>query len=321
MPDSPTSDVNGYAPSVLEHVIGQSQAVERVKVALEAAWNDGIRFPHTLMVGPPGVGKSMLARVIASEMGVKPKETLAQTVDSPFAAHSFLLEPADRDVVFLDEADELSPRAQTMLYRAIEDRRLFVPQFTDDECERSVPLADFTILAATNNEYCLVPPLRDRFRLTLQFDYYSHDELAAILRQRGTALGWAAEEGVLEAIAARGRGTPRIALKLLEGCWRTARSVSASTISSEHFERTCQLEGLDALGLGNMERRYLRVLAESRGPVRLNILAMRLSVPSRTLCEVMEPFLIRVGLLAKSDSGREITRQGLEHLRNSEEGR
>ena len=150
MPENRVTDINAYTPTVLDHVIGQRSAVERIKVALEACWNDGCRFPHTLMVGPPGVGKSMLARVIAAEMGTDLRETLAQTVDSPFATHSFLLEPVDRDVVFLDEADELSSRAQTMLYRAIEDKKLFVQQSTDDsQGERSIPLADFSILAAS----------------------------------------------------------------------------------------------------------------------------------------------------------------------------
>jgi holliday junction DNA helicase RuvB len=312
-------DVNAYRPQVVDHLIGQQKVLERVKVALEAAWVDGIKFPNSVLTGGPGLGKSLIAKTIAAEMGVELKETLAQTLSKPSSLRALLLEANDRDVIFLDECDELKPHIQTQLYRALEDRVLFVNSGSNNKTPKVIPLADFTVLAASNNEFSLVAPLRDRFRLTLRFGYYSLDELTAILGQRTQALRWDVEPGVLSRIALMAKQTPRIALRLLEACRRTSRAKSSPTVTVEDFERTRQLEGLDSLGLDETEQQYLQILGEANGSLALNMIAMHLSLPRRTVTGVIEGYLIRSNLITKENSKRKLTPKGIEHLAGSQQ--
>ena len=312
-------NVNAYRPQVVDHLIGQQKVLERVKVALEAAWNDGTKFPNSVLTGGPGLGKSLIAKTIAAEMGVELKETLAQTLSKPSSLRALLLEANDRDVIFLDECDELKPHIQTQLYRALEDRVLFVDSGSNSKTPKVIPLADFTVLAASNNEFSLVAPLRDRFRLTLRFGYYGIDELTAILGQRIQALRWDVNPEVLSRIALMAKQTPRIALRLLEACRRTSRAKNSPTVTVEDFERTRQLEGLDSLGLDETEQQYLQILAEANGPLALNMIAMHLSLPRRTVTGVIEGYLIRSNLITKENSKRKLTPKGIEHLARSQE--
>jgi Holliday junction DNA helicase RuvB len=176
-----------------------------------------------------------------------------------------------------------------------------------------VPLADFSLLLSTTDEYCLLQPLRDRMRLTLRFEFYADAELTELLRQRVLALRWSVDEQVFPLVAQRSRGTPRLALRLLQASHRVARSQGESLIQLEHLERACELEQLDELGLGPTERQYVEIVGE--GPVRLNVLASLLGLPPRTIAQVTEPYLIRSGLIAKDDQGRrQLTAKGREHL-------
>jgi Holliday junction DNA helicase RuvB len=317
MPDPAQSDINAVSPNILEQFVGQDECVVRVKVALEAAWADGTRFPHTLMVGPPGVGKSLMAKVIAKEMGCELREALAQTLGLGGELSALLLEAGDRDCVFLDEADEMYPYHMSLLYRSLEEGKLFVPRGESTEATRSIPLSSFTLLAATNNEFQLVQPLRERFRLILRFDYYSVEALTLLLRQRAMALHWGIEEEALSGIAGRGRGTPRVALRLLEACRRTCRSQYESVITMQHFEQTCRMEGLDEMGLDRVEQQYLRYLYEAENAVRLGTLASVLGLPPRTVSSVIEDFLVRSELVIRSDFGRQLSKKGVEHVRTS----
>lgn len=321
MSDEELPNTNDHGPCVLERFIGQQAAVGKVRVALEASWNDGVAFPHTLLVGPPGVGKTQLAKVIAKEMGSELHEALSQTLESPCDLNALLLGAADRDVVFLDECDELAANPfQTLLYRAIEERRLFLSRQGNTQKVGSIPLAAFTVLAATNNEFSLVQPLRERFKLVLRFDYYTTEELTVLIRQRGAALRWNCEEAVFGRIAALGRGVPRLAIRLLEACHRTARSENSDTIRVSHCEQTCRLEGLDAqYGLDPTERTYLQTLKESQGrPVRVGTLSARLGLPPRTISTVIESYLLRLGLVNRTEGGRELTAAALDYLQQIE---
>ena len=178
---------------------------------------------------------------------------------------------------------------------------------------QSIPLANFTLLLGTTDEYALLQPIRDRMKLVLRFGFYSVEELAKIVTHRAKSLGWDIEESAPPMIGHRARGTPRLALRLLAAARRVARSLGEETITVDHLEKACLLEGLDSIGLGPAEQQYIRALAD--GATRLNVIASIIGLPSRTVAEVTEPFLIRAGLVVKDDGGRrQLTSKAYDHL-------
>jgi holliday junction DNA helicase RuvB len=314
MREQQAHEINDVTPSSLAHIIGQKSVVQQVKVALDAAQEDGQKFDHALQVGPPGIGKTQMASVIAQEMASEFHEILGQTIKNAGDLNAVLLATKDKDIIHIDEAHELKKEFQTALYRAIEGRKLFV-QGRPSRVQ-SIPLADFSLLLSTTDEYCLLQPLRDRCRLILRFEFYSTEELTTLLQQRSRALNWTMDEAAYPLIAQRSRGTPRLALRLLQSARRVSRAEGERSVTLDHLERACQLEGIDGLGLGPTEQQYLRILAE--GDSRLNVISSRIGLPSRTVSQVTEPFLIRADLVVKDDQGRrQLTPKGREHLANS----
>lgn len=314
MSEHQANEINDVVPSSLGHIIGQKSVVAQVKVALDAAQEDGKKFDHSLLVGSPGLGKTQMATVIAQEMASEFHEVLGQSIKNAGDLNAVLLAVKDRDLIHIDEAHELKKEFQTALYRALEGRKLFIQGRSSRV--QSIPLADFTLLLSTTDEYCLLQPLRDRCRLILRFQFYSPEELIALLQQRSRALKWQTDEAAYPLIAERSRGTPRLALRLLQSARRVCRSDGEKTITLDHLERACQLEQIDCLGLGPTEQEYLRILAD--GDSRLNVIASRIGLPSRTVSQVTEPFLVRADLVTKDDSGRrQLTQKGREHLANS----
>jgi Holliday junction DNA helicase RuvB len=310
-------EINDVTPTSLSHIIGQRSVVDQVRVAVEAAFADSRKFDHALLVGGPGLGKTQLASVIAQEMAVEFNEALGQSIKNPGDLNALLLSAKDKSVLHIDESHELRKEFQTGLYRAIEGRKLFIQGRSNVQ---TIPLADFTLLLSTTDEYCLLQPLRDRMKLVLRFQFYAEEELTVLLRQRGRALNWMVDEAVFVGVAQRSRGTPRLALRLLQSARRVCRAGGDRAITLAHLERACGLEGIDALGLGPSEQAYLCILAE--GDSRLNVIASRLGLPPRTVSQVTEPFLIRAGLVVKDDYGRrQLTAQGRGHLVNAEQQR
>jgi len=306
------TDINQARPTSIRHIIGQQAVVEQVTVALDAAQQDGRKFDHSLLVGPPGAGKTFLAQFIAQEMATDFIELHGQSITSTAGLNALLLQATDKAVVFVDEAHELPKSIQTALYLALDQRRVLLQGSRKGSTPVAIPLQDFTLLLASTDEYQLLQPLRDRMRLVLRFQFYEPDDLDRIARMRAAALGWEIEPEAFPQIAQRSRGTPRLALRLLQAAHRVARAEAAEVVTVLHLERACSLEQIDALGLGPTEQQYLRILLE--GPTRLNVLASRLGLPSRTVAEVTEPFLIRAGLVVKDDQGRrQLTAQGREH--------
>jgi holliday junction DNA helicase RuvB len=305
---------SGTGPTSLSHLIGQRQVIRQVEVALDAAQIDARRFDHALLVGPPGLGKSAVANVIACEMAGGFHEALGQSLKSPSDLNALLLGARDRDVVFIDECHELRKEFQTALYLALDKRALFVRGSGGKP--QGIPIADFTLLIATTDEYCLLQPLRDRMKLLLRYEFYSVEELVGVLKHRIKAWQWIAEESVLPTIAERSRGTPRLALRLLQSCHRVCRALGETDITLAHLSRACELEQIDRLGLGPTEQAYLRILVD--GPTRLNVIASMLGLPQRTVSQVTEAFLIRAGLVTKDHQGRrELTAKGREYLSRS----
>lgn len=302
--------LNDVAPSSLRHLIGQRGVVDQAHVALDAAQIDGKKFDHSLLVGPPGLGKSALAHVIAEEMAATLVETIGQSITCAADLNALLLQAGHKDVVHIDECHELGKDFQTALYLAIDKRTLFINGGKKPE---SIPLADFTLLLSTTDEYCLLQPLRDRMKLVLRFDFYTEDELRLLLLNRTRSLHWSVEEEVFHQIALRSRGTPRLALRLLQSCHRVCRANGETAITLQHLQRACALEQLDSLGLGPVEQKYLAQLSE--GATRLNVISSILGLPTRTVSQVTEPFLLRAGLIVKDSQGRrQLTAKGLERL-------
>lgn len=308
------NEINDFAPSSLSHIIGQKSVLEQVRVSLDASFADNRKMDSCLMVGPPGCGKSALARVISQEVATEFIEVLGQSLVTPADLNALLLGAKDKAIVHIDEAHELKKEFQTALYLALDQRKLCL---SGGKSLQSIPIADFTVLLSTTDEYCLLQPLRDRMRLLLRFEFYSVDELTTVLRHRAKCLGWNTEEKVLPSIAKRARGTPRLALRLLQACYRVCRSEGNYGITTEHLSRACGLEQIDELGLCLVERKYVAILGD--GPKRLNVIASLLGLPSRTIAEVTEPFLIRAGLLIKDDQGkRQLTADGHAHAASSQ---
>ncbi len=238
-------------------------------------------------------------------------EVLGQSIKGIGDLNALLLEAKDKDIIHIDECHQLGKQFQTALYLAVDKRSIFV---NSKRSPQPIPIADFTLLLSTTDEYCLLQPLRDRMKLTLRFEFYSEEELVQLTRHRCKALGWDVAQEVLPLIAARSRGTPRLSLRLLQACRRVGRSQGDHTITIPHFERACLLEQIDGMGLGPLERKYLSILAE--GSTRLNVIASILGLPTRTVSEVTEKFLIRSGLIDKDKSGmRQLTAKGLQHVR------
>jgi Holliday junction DNA helicase RuvB len=291
--------------------------IDQVRVGIESAFADNQSFPHTLMVTSPGCGKTELCHVIAQEMAVDLHYALGVSLTTIADMNGLLLAAKPKDIIYIDEADEL--KYQFPLYLALDQRKLILSGGTSGRSPQSIALADFTLLLSTNHDFSLLPALRDRMKMQLYLSYYSADELTEIVRLRSRALAWVVEEEICPHIAQRAKGTPRQALRLLSSARRVARSEGEATVTTQHLMRACDLEGLDSLGLNNVEQQYLRILAE--GDSRLNVIASRLGLPARTVSEVLEPFLLRGpcghSLIAKdSQSCRQLTALGREHLAN-----
>ena len=220
-------EVNDAVPQVLEHFVGQRQIVERLKVVLDAVWNDGVRLPNILATGSPGLGKTELSHILAKEMGSELRETLAQNLKTPEDLHGFLMDSADKDVLLIDEIHELSATVQTSLYRAMENGIIFINR-ANSKRPATLKLPLISVVGCTTDCFRLLQPLVDRFKLVLPFEFYTDDELKTLVKNRCKQLDWQVKDEVISMVAANGRGTPRIALRLLSSIRLTARAENAS---------------------------------------------------------------------------------------------
>jgi len=310
MNESTPKDVQDVKPTSLRHLIGNDHVRQQVQVALDACFEDHVRFPDTLLTGPPGQGKSSLANVIAHELATTLHETLGQSVSGPAELNALLLSAKDGEIIHVDEVHELPTEQQTALFICLDQRKLLV---TNQRGALSIPLANFSLLLSTTDPHKVLQPLRDRMKMVLELSYLTEMELAEVVRQRSRSLGWSLNEEVPVEIGIRGRGTPRIALRILQSARRVSRSEGATTITLDHLKRACELDRIDNKGLSIQEQKYLALLGE--GPTRLNVLASCLGMRSATVSNVIEPFLIRSQLIIKDNGGRRtLTKDGMDHL-------
>lgn len=299
--------------STLDHVIGQTRAVTVLRTAIDAYFHDRRSaveeqaFPHLLMTGPAGTGKTLLSETVARECACTLHTELAQNLKTPEHIHgaAMMLEPGD--IWFVDEIHELPPAAQVALYRALEERKLFLGK------KHVVKLPPFCLIGATTDEHLLTRSMRERFRIHLRLTHYTVEETARLIQQRANKLGWHVEEDAVTQLAAKSRGTPRLAIRILESAKRTASAEGVDRITVSHVQRMCEVEEIDFLGLDAIEQRYLKILREGEGPVRLNVIATQMGLPRQSI-EMFESDFLRLGLICKSEKGRMLTAKGFEHL-------
>ena len=304
-------------PKSLDEFVGQRAARENLRVFIDAAKSRGDALDHVLFFGPPGLGKTTLAQIVAREMGVGFRATSGPVIAKSGDLAALLTNLEDGDVLFIDEIHRLAPAVEEVLYPAMEDRALDL-MIGEGPSARSVriDLPRFTLVGATTRQGLLTTPLRDRFGIPLRLQFYTEDELLRVVTRAAGLLDLGiAEDGARE-IARRSRGTPRIAGRLLRRVRDFANVAGEATVDARAADRALTRLEVDGLGLDAMDRRYLMMIADiyKGGPVGVETLAAGLSEPRDTIEEVIEPFLIQLGLVARTARGRCLNGLAWKHL-------
>ncbi|HEU4753275.1 MAG TPA: Holliday junction branch migration DNA helicase RuvB [Armatimonadota bacterium] len=304
-------------PRALDEYIGQREVVRPLKIALEAAKRRGEPLDHVLLHGPPGLGKTTLAHIIREEMGGQIQITSGPALKRPGELVGLLSNLQRGDVFFIDEIHRLDAAVEEYLYPAMEDFRVdFVLDKGANARMLNFKLRQFTLVAATTMTGLLSGPLRGRFGLSYHMDYYEPADLKKIVLRSAGILGVPIEESGADEIARRSRGTPRIANRLLKRVRDYAEVEGSGVIDAPAADAGLRLEGIDNIGLDRLDRELLRVIIETYqgGPVGVEALAATLNEEQSTLVEVVEPYLLKIGFLARTPSGRRATHLAYQHL-------
>jgi len=304
-------------PKSLDEFVGQKGARENLRIFIQAAKSRGEALDHVLFFGPPGLGKTTLAQIVAREMGVGFRATSGPVIAKSGDLAALLTNLEDGDVLFIDEIHRLNPAVEEVLYPAMEDRALDL-MIGEGPSARSVriDLPRFTLVGATTRQGLLTTPLRDRFGIPVRLNFYTVEELQQVVRRAARLLGAELAEDGAEEIARRSRGTPRIAGRLLRRVRDFAHAAGADLIDAATADRALSRLEIDALGLDAMDRRYLLMIADlyGGGPVGVETLAAGLSEPRDTIEDVIEPYLIQLGLIARTARGRQLNGRAWTHL-------
>jgi holliday junction DNA helicase RuvB len=324
-PEAREDDVDrSLRPLALVDFVGQASARENLRIFIEAAKTRREALDHVLFVGPPGLGKTTLAQIVARELGVNFRSTAGPVIAKAGDLAAQLTNLEERDVLFIDEIHRLSPAVEEILYPAMEDFQLDLI-IGEGPAARSVKidLAKFTLVGATTRAGLLSTPLRDRFGIPIRLNFYTIEELDSIIRRGARLLGVAMSEDGANEIARRARGTPRIAGRLLRRVRDFAVVDGDPSITRAVADKALRALDVDGIGLDQMDRRYLETIALSfgGGPVGIETMAAALSEPRDAIEEIIEPFLIQRGLLQRTPRGRLLTPHAFRHLGLAEPAR
>ncbi|HIP87921.1 MAG TPA: Holliday junction branch migration DNA helicase RuvB [Anaerolineales bacterium] len=304
-------------PQRLVDLIGQDRVRENLTILIEAARQRGEALDHVLFYGPPGLGKTTLAHIIAREMGVPIRVTAGPAIERAGDLAAILSNLREKEVLFIDEIHRLSRAVEEILYPAMEDFMLDLVVGKGPSA-RSIrlKLPRFTVVGATTRLALLTAPLRARFGAIFRVDFYDQVSLEAIVRRAARVLGVALDEGGAAEIARRGRGTPRVALRLLKRVRDYAQVRSDGRITREVAQEALSLMEVDEVGLDELDRQVLRTIIEKfgGGPVGLDTIAAAVSEEADTVMDVVEPYLLQIGFLERTPRGRVATVRAYEHL-------
>ncbi len=306
-------------PKSFSEYLGQEKLKEKLGIFMEAAQKRGEAMDHILLYGPPGLGKTTLAGVIANEMGVNLKITSGPILDKAGDLAAILTSLEENDVLFIDEIHRLNTSVEEILYPAMEDSEIDII-IGKGPSARSIriELPKFTLIGATTKAGSLSSPLRDRFGVAHRMDYYTQAELEKIVKRGGRILGVDVTESGAKEIALRSRGTPRIANRFLKRVRDYAEIKEDGVVTDRVAKEALALFGVDEYGLDELDREILTAIIEnySGGPVGIETISLMLGEDRRTLEEVYEPYLVKIGFLKRTQRGRVVTDMGYRHFEN-----
>lgn len=309
-------------PRSFDEYPGQERVVENLKIYTEAARLRGAMLDHVLLHGPPGLGKTTLAGIIAHTLGCSLKITAGPVIERPADLMGLLANIESNTVLFIDEIHRLPAHVEEVLYSAMEDGRIDV-MIGQGPSARSISfdLKPFTLIGATTRAGSLSAPLRDRFGIVEHLDYYSSESLGKIIRRSAGLLQYELDLQASELLACRCRGTPRIANMLLRRVMDFALVSRAVTIDESLVNQALSKLGVDMRGLGRMDREFLKVMRDRHdgGPVGLESIAAALHEEKSTLEDVYEPYLVAIGFINRTPRGRQLSNLGLSHLKEVEQ--
>lgn len=304
-------------PRSLEYFTGQKVICKNLEVFINAAKTRNEALDHVLLSGPPGLGKTTMAQIIANEMGSSIKITSGPILTKPGDLAAILTNMNEKDVLFIDEIHRMNPAVEEMLYPAMEDFKIDI-LIGEGQTAKSIriDIPQFTVVAATTRLGLLTQPLRERFGIPLRFEFYTIEELASIIERNTTLLGFEIEEDAALEISKRSRGTPRIAYRLLRRIRDFSSFSEEKIITYDITVSSLDQLNVDPMGLDSEDKKYLGAIKDlfGGGPVGLDTIAAALCESANTIEEVIEPYLIQRGLIQKTPRGRIITERGYEYI-------